>query len=68
MTVDRAVCQRYDEPTVALVTVYAQLVAMAMALALRNAELEVLVDEAVDAVLAATVLPTPDEPPIDPTS
>ncbi len=43
MTVDRAVCQRYDEPTVALVTVYAQLVAMAMALALRNADLEHLV-------------------------
>lgn len=43
MTFDRAICQRYDEASVALVTVYAQLVAMAMALALRNAELEQLV-------------------------
>lgn len=43
MTFDRAVCQRYDEASIALVTVYAQLVAMAMALALRNADLEQLV-------------------------
>lgn len=43
MTFDRAICQCYDEAAVALVTVYAQLVAMAMALALRNADLEQLV-------------------------
>lgn len=34
MTFDRAVCDRYDDGTVALVTVYAQLVALALALAL----------------------------------
>lgn len=33
MTFDRAVCDRYDDGTVALVTVYAQLVALALALA-----------------------------------
>jgi transcriptional regulator with GAF, ATPase, and Fis domain len=40
MTFDRAVCERYDESTVALVTVYAQLVAMALELAHRNSELQ----------------------------
>ena len=35
MTFDRAVCDRYDDGTVALVTVYAQLVALALALTLR---------------------------------
>jgi transcriptional regulator with GAF, ATPase, and Fis domain len=34
MTFDRAICERYDDGTVALVTVYAQLVALALALAL----------------------------------
>jgi len=33
MTFDRSVCDRYDDGTVALVTVYAQLVALALALA-----------------------------------
>ena len=40
MTFDRAVCELYDEATVALVTVYAQLVAMALELARRNSELQ----------------------------
>ncbi len=40
MTFDRSVCQRYDERTIALVTVYAQLVAMALELANRNRDLE----------------------------
>ena len=48
MTFDRAVCDRYDDGTVALVTVYAQLVALALALAMPPAEVK---------------LPPPPEPP-----
>ncbi len=69
MTFDRAVCQRYDEATVALVTVYAQLVAMAMALALRNADLEHLVRlrkvaEQPPAQLPAPLSASPAPPPL----
>jgi transcriptional regulator with GAF, ATPase, and Fis domain len=34
MTFDRSVCDRYDDGTVALVTVYAQLVALSLALSI----------------------------------
>lgn len=63
MTFDRAVCQRYDEATVALVTVYAQLVAMALALALRNADLERLVRLRKAAAEALAPPPVPVVPP-----
>jgi transcriptional regulator with GAF, ATPase, and Fis domain len=39
MTFDRGVCERYDERTIALVTVYGQLVSLAMAVAAANREL-----------------------------
>lgn len=39
MTFDRSVCGRYDEKTIALVTVYGQLVSLAMAVASANREL-----------------------------
>lgn len=39
MTFDRSVCGRYDDKTIALVTVYGQLVSLAMAVASANREL-----------------------------
>jgi transcriptional regulator with GAF, ATPase, and Fis domain len=39
MTFDRSLCGRYDERTIALVTVYGQLVSLAMAVATANREL-----------------------------
>ena len=59
MTFDRAICERYDDGTVALVTVYAQLVALALALALGP-------EEAPAAIVAPVPSPEPIAPPPPP--
>jgi transcriptional regulator with GAF, ATPase, and Fis domain len=61
MTFDRAICERYDDGTVALVTVYAQLVALALALAIGPEHAPVA--KPVPVSPPAPIAPPPPPPP-----